>query len=301
MKKVLVIGSLNMDIVINVNKLPKEGQTIYGNNISYFCGGKGANQAVALSKMNLETYMMGCVGNDDNGDKLINSLKENNVNTSMIKKCNNPTGLASIYVSEDGSNNIVIIKGANYNNTVYDIIKNKDFIKSFDAIVCQFEIPQDVILSAFKIAKELKIKTFLNPAPIIKYNEEILNYTDYLIPNETEFEEFFKIKKPIQKISENDLNLKNKNINLIVTYGSKGVYLWKNNKFNLFESRKVNAIDTTAAGDSFIGGFVSNILSSNNIDEAINFGIDVASIAVTRKGAQQSIPSYQEVLDFYKK
>lgn len=299
MNKVLVLGSLNMDQVISVDHLPEYGQTIYGNTISYSCGGKGANQAVALAKMNLATYMMGKVGNDSYGIQLIESLNKYKVNTQMVLKANSPTGMASIYVDKKGGNNIVIVKGANFDNSIKDIEDNIEFIKGFDAIVCQFEIPQETILKAFKIAKENNITTFLNPAPAVIFDKQILKYTDFIVPNETEFKELFNVDKDINQITKDDLKLLNPNCHLIVTYGSTGVYYWDNNKFTLFKSNKVNTIDTTAAGDSFIGGFVANYLKSKNISESIQFGINVSSITVTKKGAQDSIPTYEEVIKKY--
>lgn len=298
-KKVLVIGSINLDQIINMDSLPLNGETIYANTKQAFVGGKGANQAAAISKMGSKVSFIGKVGKDDAGKNAIKYLKKYKVDTSNILiDEKQPTGFASIYVQNNGMNSIVILKGANGQLTKKDIIDHKDLIKNSDIILTQFEIPLETVDKALKIAKEYKKITILNPAPAKNIPISILQNLDFIIPNETEL-----LKITNNNSIENDEDIFNamKKLNqyvpnIIVTYGSKGVYYLNNNKLKHFNSIKnINVVDTTAAGDSFIGGFVSQIICGKSIDEAINFGIKVASITIQHNGSISSIPYLKEI------
>lgn len=301
MKKILVIGSINIDQVISVERLPKNGETIFGNSIKYNSGGKGANQSVAIAKMNCDVKLLAIRGNDKWGDFCISSCDKFGINTSRIINLNNKeTGLASIYVQNDGLNSIVVLGGANEFLSKKIISKNIDLIEECDFLVCQLETNNDAIFYAMKLAKKYSKITILNPAPAKLMNKNEFKNCDYLIPNETELETI----SGVQINSENDLEtaiLKLDKIashmHIIVTFGSKGVFYYnKTNKIiENFPAIKTNVVDTTAAGDSFIGGFVSKISKGKSIDESINFGLKVASITVSKKGSQNSIPYYKDV------
>lgn len=286
-----------MDITAKVEKLPKLGETIMGYDCYKSCGGKGANQAVALSKLDMNTKMIGCVGFDSDGDELIENLIKNKVEPIIIKS-NKVTGKAIITVDNNGDNNIIVIPGANFEIKKDDIDEKIDFIKETDIVILQNEIPIDVTNYVLKKAKENNKKTIFNPAPAVKLSNEIFKNIDYLILNETEFEYIFETN---YEDSEKVLNIKKENSinNLIITLGEKGVRV-VNEKFKLIDipAYKVKAVDTTAAGDSFIGAFASCITKGQSLEESIKFAIAVSAIVVTKNGAQESIPAYEETKRF---
>ena len=220
MKKALVIGSLNMDMTAKVENLPKLGETIFSNNFYESCGGKGANQAVAISKLGMQTEMVGMVGNDGPGNRLIENLKKYNVNADTIIKSSELTGRAIILVDRNGNNNIVVIPGSNFKITERHIDEKIDAINESDIVVLQNEIPLNVVEYALKKAKELNKVTVFNPAPAAQLSDDIYMNTDYLILNETEMEQIFDIciadKEYIEKLSHIK---KIKNIkNIILTF-----------------------------------------------------------------------------------
>ena len=292
MKKALVIGSLNMDMTVKVEKLPKLGETIFGNEFYESCGGKGANQAVAVAKLGMKTEMIGMVGKDSQGEKLIQNLVDNGIKADNVIKSDELTGRAIITVDKNGDNNIIVIAGSNFKITENDIV------------ILQNEIPLSVVEFCLLKAKELGKITVFNPAPATKLNDRIFHNTDYLILNETEMEEIFEIKIFNEGYTEKMLCKKEENgiKNIILTLGEKGcVYFDKNNDVNKYEAYKVKAIDTTAAGDSFIGAFSMKICECGDTGEAIKYATAVSAIVVTRQGAQSSIPTKDEIEEFIKK
>lgn len=299
MKKALVIGSLNMDMTARVEELPKLGETIFGYNFYKSCGGKGANQAVAISKLGLKTEMIGMVGNDSDGIELIKNLEFNNIFSSVIIS-KEITGRAVITVDNNGNNNIIVIPGANFKISKQNIDEKIDRIKESDIVIFQNEIPIEVTKYALKKAKELGKITIFNPAPAVKFDVNMFENVDYLIVNETELEYIFNVSY------ENiDLIVKIKNEyklnNLLITLGDKGsIVITKENEIKKIKAYKVKAIDSTAAGDSFIGAFASQIVNGVNIDDAIKYATAVSAIVVTKIGAQESIPSKEEIEEFIK-
>jgi len=258
MKKALVIGSLNMDMTVKVEKLPKLGETIFGNEFYESCGGKGANQAVAVAKLGMKTEMIGMIGKDSQGEKLIQNLVDNGVKADNVIKSDELTGRAIITVDKNGDNNIIVIAGSNFKITEKDIQNKINVIAENDVVILQNEIPLSVVEFCLLKAKELDKITVFNPAPATKLNDRIFHNTDYLILNETEMGEIFEIKISDEGYIEKMLCKKEENVikNIILTLGEKGcVYFDKNNDVNKYEAYKVKAIDTTAAGDSFIGAF----------------------------------------------
>lgn len=301
MKKILVIGSINIDQVISVVDLPKDGQTISGLKINYNSGGKGANQAVAIAKMNCNVKMFGAVGNDEWGKFCLSNCNKFKVNTNSVQIIDDQkTGLASIYVQNDGLNSIVVVNGANDYLTKILIDEYSYLIKECDVLVCQLEINTDITFYAMKLAKQLGKITILNPAPAIFLSTQQLKYCDYLIPNETELA--ICSGYPVQSEKEIEIAIKKilevaPELEIIATFGERGVFYFnkKTQKIENFKANKVEVVDTTAAGDSFIGGFVSQIIKNISIENAIKFGIKVASITVSRKGSQDAIPFYEEI------
>lgn len=306
MNKVCVLGSINMDLVIKVNEMPKEGETILSESFEKIAGGKGANQAVAARRCGNIVSMIGKIGKDDNGKILKGLLEEDSIDTNLIfEDENEPTGMAVITVNKNGNNSITVISGSNMTLNKDEIEKSKEIIENSDILISQFEVPEEVILEAFKIAKENNKITILNPAPAKKIDEELLKSTDIIIPNETEAELLTGIKVndlESAKLAANGLLEKGVKF-VIVTLGSKGAAVISKEDGQIVEAYKVKAIDTTAAGDSFIGGLSSKLdiesLSFENLLKAVKFANKVSSITVQRKGAQPSIARLEEVIEIY--
>lgn len=300
MKKICVIGSLNMDLVVNVDEMPKKGQTLIGGNFKEVPGGKGANQAVAIAKLGGDVSMIGKVGNDGFGQTLINALKANNVKTDYIQIENCSSGVAMITVDKNAENSIVVAPGANFRVLREDIDKCIDSIKQSDIVVVQLETPLDTIKYALQESKQLDKYTILNPAPAVKLDEDIIKNVDLLTPNETELEILsgVKIENEEDIIKAAQVMIQKGVKQLIVTLGSKGsLYIDKDNvKFK--ESYKVDAIDTTAAGDSYTGALSVALSQDKDIEEAMDFASKVGALCVMKEGAQTSLPTIQDVLNF---
>ncbi|MEF9991552.1 MAG: ribokinase [Romboutsia sp.] len=300
MKKICVIGSLNMDLVVKVDTMPKGGQTLIGSDFKKVPGGKGANQAVAMARLGGDVRMIGKVGNDGFGNTLINALKNDNVNTKYIHTEEGPTGVAMITVDKNAENSIVVAPGANFKVLDIDIDNNIEAIKESDIVVLQLETPIDTIKHALNRSKELNKYTILNPAPAVKLEDVIIANVDLLTPNETELE----ILSGVPINSEDDIVLAAKTMidkgvkELIVTLGSKGsLYINKNTQ--IFKgSYKVEAVDTTAAGDSYTGALSVAFANSKGIKESMEFASKVGALSVTKEGSQSSLPKLEDVLKF---
>ena len=288
MKKVVVVGSINMDLVTRCKRAPKGGETLFGEEFFQVPGGKGANQAVAIGKLGTEVTMLGKVGKDSFGKDLINSMKESGVDTRYIEEGEKSTGIAKIIVEENGQNRILVVAGANSEVDKAYIDRHLDVIKECDIVVAQLEIPVETVAYALAKAKEFGKMTILNPAPARELDDEIIKNSDLIIPNESELALITGMPTETEDMGVS---------NLIVTLGSKGSLHLNREVCEFHSAYKVKAIDTTAAGDSFIGGLVRE-LKDNNVGEAIEFATKVSAIAVTRKGAQTSIPTIEEVENF---
>ncbi|MGG7077808.1 ribokinase [Clostridium sardiniense] len=306
MNKVCVLGSINMDLVIKVNEMPKEGETILSKSFEKIAGGKGANQAVAAKRCGNMVSMIGKIGRDDNGQILKTLLDEEGIDTSLIfEDDNEPTGMAMITVNNRGNNSITVISGSNMTLNKSEIDRSKEVIQDSDILISQFETPEEITLEAFKIAKENNKITILNPAPAKSIDEELLKYTDIIIPNETEAELLTGIEVndlETAKVASKELLEKGVKF-VIITLGSKGAAVISKEDGQVVPAFKVNAVDTTAAGDSFIGGLSSKLDTENlgfeNLLKAVKFGNKVSSITVQREGAQPSIARLAEVIEVY--
>lgn len=297
--EILIIGSLNMDTVIRMKKMPQKGETVMGKSLSYIPGGKGANQACSSGRLGGRVTMLGCVGKDSFGKQQLDSLQKNNVDVSYMRSMDEkPTGTAVIYVEDEGDNSIVVVAGAN-EACDREYLQQQDFLfHSHEIFVFQMEIPYEAVYYGITRAKELGKTTILNPAPAPEgIPEEILDKIDYLTPNETEL---IKISG-LSSVSDENIRrgarfLLSKGVkNVLVTLGDKGVLLVNHNTEKIFPARKVQAVDTTAAGDCFNGAFATALAEGKELEEAISFANLASSIAVTRKGAQSSIPDRKEV------
>ena len=289
--KVLLIGSLNMDFTTYMDKAPEAGQTISGNSFSMSSGGKGLNQAIALSRARANVSMVGAVGNDSIGNELIDILEREHI-VNLVKRCDSPSGTAFIFVEKCGQNRIVIIHGANYELTFEDIKEAID--KSDYQYVCfQLENPIDVVEKGIKYAKEKGKIVVLNPAPAVKLNKDIFQYIDIFTPNETELSFYVDGEEDLSIASKKILDMGIKN--LIVTLGEKGALIVNKDTHQLVPAIKVKAIDTVAAGDCFNGYLIASLAKGLDMIKAIKVANKAASIAVTRLGAANSIPYLDEV------
>ena len=300
MKNICVIGSLNMDLVVNVDTMPKPGQTIIGSNFKEVPGGKGANQAVAMARLNGNVSMIGKVGEDGFGQTLINSLKNDKVDTTYIQTSKGATGVALITVDKNAQNSIVVSPGANFEVKEDDIDNNIEAIKNSDIVVLQLETPLNTIKYALNKAKELNKYTILNPAPAVKLDDEIIKNVDLLTPNETELEIIsgvsIETEEDIQKAAQ--IMIEKGVKELIVTLGSKGS-LYINKETSMFKKAyKVEAVDTTAAGDSYTGALAVALSQDKNIEDAMDFASKVGALSVLKEGAQSSLPTLEDVKNF---
>lgn len=297
-KKILVIGSLNMDMVIPVKELPQRGETILGGSPDYIPGGKGANQACAAGKLGGSVTMLGKVGKDAMGRTLKENLAAAGVDVSPVEETPDaPTGMAVIYVSETGSNSIVVIPGANALCDASYIQANEDLIAASDIIVLQLEIPYEAVFRAIELAKKHRRLVVLNPAPAPdSLPPEVISKLDYFTPNETELARIAGL--PVGGVEEAiaaGKKLVSQGVGTVLaTLGEAGALLVTSQEAKVIPTLRVKAVDTTAAGDTFNGAFVTALAEGMDEAAAITFGNKAAAISVTRKGAQTSIPTRAE-------
>lgn len=301
--KICILGSINLDIVLKVDSIPQVGETVLGNDLKKYPGGKGANQASAAGKLDGNVYMIGKVGNDENGKLLVKQLIDNNVKTEYVSVDDeNPTGIAIINVNKEGNNSIVVVSGSNMAVSGKQIDDASELIKSSKVIVSQFEIPIDTILKGFKLAKENGVITILNPAPAKKIPCELLKYTDIIVPNETEVESITGVKVNDEKsaVEASKYFFCHGVKYVIITLGENGSVLISKDRYEKCKAYKVKAVDTTSAGDCFIGAMAAEICryEKPGFDDILNcmkFGNKASSICVQRSGAQTSLPYRNEV------
>ena len=284
-KKICVIGSSNIDQFSYISEFPSSGETLIGDSFETGFGGKGANQAVMAGLLGADVYMISCLGNDIFGDSTINNFIENNVNVDHIQRVKVSSGVAPIWVNAKGENKIIVIPGANNEIDANKAITSLQEIENVSYLIGQAEIPMDVNHDVFDYAKQNNITTVFNPAPGKILESTFLKKIDWLIPNENEFQ----IISGLDVTDENILEFsKTIPCNLIVTHGEKGVLYVEDDEIIKFKAPKVHAIDTTGAGDAFVGSFVYALTKDLKVNDAINLAIDKASLSVTKRGTQSS-------------
>ncbi|MDN6043088.1 MAG: ribokinase [Lactobacillus sp.] len=300
MNTVTVIGSINLDRTIRVENMPKPGETIHTKEIFSAGGGKGANQAVAAQRSGANTHFIGAVGDDAAGKTMLDLLTQEKINLAGITKMTNQsTGQAYVTVDDAGENQIMIHGGANMAFTPADVEAHRDIIETSDFVVAQFESAVDSTVEAFKIAQAAGVRTILNPAPAMeKVPTELLAVTDMIVPNETETETLTGIAITDEaSMLKASAALHALGISaVIITIGSKGAFYDIDGRHGIVPAFKVEAVDTTSAGDTFIGA-MSSVLNKDfsNLEDAIRYGNRASSIAVQRFGAQPSIPYKNEI------
>ena len=302
MKKIAVIGSMNIDIVSKVEDLPKKGETIHTIDFFKTFGGKGGNQAIALGKLDSDISMFGKVGNDEFGDMYIKKFSDNNVKTNSIEKDGNNTGTAIVTVDNFGSNNITLASEANYLVDNKYIDKYIDILATMDIILFQLEIPINTTEHALKSIKNInkKIITVLDPAPAMKIQEDIFQYVDYITPNETETKKLtnIQINESYDSIYKAASILKDNGVkNVVIKAGKYGAYLFNDSGLIFAPSYDVKTMDTTAAGDSFNAGLAKGLSVGMSNANSMLLACSVASLATTGLGAQTSMPTYKEALE----
>ena len=299
--KLVVLGSINADHILNLEHFPTPGETVTGQEYQVAFGGKGANQAVAAGRSGADIAFIACVGDDDTGNRVCKQLASDNIDTSPISTIKDAsTGVALIFVNGAGENVIGIHAGANGALTPSLVAEQNQKIAEASALLMQLESPLESVLSAAKIAHQNQTKVVLNPAPACELSDELLGLVDMITPNETEAEKLTGVRV------ENDDDaavaaqaLHAKGIEtVIITLGSRGVWLSENGKGQRVPGFKVKAVDTIAAGDTFNGALVTALLEDKPMNEAIRFAHAAAAIAVTRKGAQPSVPWRHEIDEF---
>ncbi len=301
MNKLVVLGSVNADHVLQVPSFPRPGETLHGRNYQVIPGGKGANQAVAAARLGADIGFIACVGDDAFGINIRENFKMDNININGVKmQPNCPTGIAMIQVSDSGENSICISAEANAKLTDEAISTDLDAIRNAKYLLMQLETPICGIEKAAAVAKEAKTNVILNPAPAQALSDELLSCVDVITPNETEAELLTGITVVDNDSAQEAANaLHRKGIEIVmITLGAKGVWLSQNGRGELIAGFKVEATDTTAAGDTFNGALVTGLLEDLPLESAIKFAHAAAAISVTRFGAQTSIPKRSEVNEF---
>lgn len=297
----VVLGSINADHILNLETFPTPGETVTGNQYQVAFGGKGANRAVAAGRSGANIAFIACTGDDDTGERVRKQLASDNIDIAPVSVvAGESTGVALIFVNAEGENVIGIHAGANAALTTERVEAQRGIIAGAEALLMQLESPVESVLAAAKIAHENHTSVVLNPAPARVLSDELLALVDIITPNETEAEKLTGIRV------ENDddaaraaLALHDKGIGtVIITLGSRGVWASVNGEGRRVPGFKVKAIDTIAAGDTFNGALVTALLEGKAMDEAIRFAHAAAAIAVTRKGAQPSVPWRKEIDEF---
>ena len=286
--KICVVGSANIDQVPYVKRTPNDGETVFGDSYQMGFGGKGANQAVMAGILGAEVYVITCLGSDVYRDMTIENFKNNDVITDYIQTVDGSSGVAPIWVDESGQNRIIVIPGANDSIDGSLAIEALEKIGKPDVLVGQFEIPMNVNEQVFSYAYKNGVETVLNPAPANKPSDILLQNTSWFIPNEIEFEEIYG-----DIFNENNLLLFAKNVdtNVVVTLGEKGCAYIENNSVKIIKADSVKAIDTTGAGDAFVGAFSFALASKLDFEECLKLALKKATDSVTKKGTQSSYKS----------
>lgn len=293
---IVVVGSLNMDLVVNAPRHPQIGETILGGRFATFPGGKGANQAVAAARMGAHVRMIGCVGDDGFGAELCKVAAQDGIDTSHISvEKAEATGIALITVDVEGRNTIVVASGANLSLSPRHLHTAKAAFSDADVLVTQLESPLETVSEAIALAAQQGIRVVLNPAPAQPLGAEILSKVDYFIPNEREAMQIAgtdTLEAAIEKLLALGVR------NLIITLGEQGALLVSGGQRTHIPAYPVKAVDTVAAGDAFVGAFATGLAEGLGLEAAARLGNAAAALSVTRPGAQPSLPLRREVDEF---
>jgi ribokinase len=295
MADILVIGSLNADLVVRAPRFPAPGETISGEDLAIIPGGKGANQAVAAARQGASVAMLGRVGDDSFGPTLVQNLEDNHVDTAHVETDESATGTAIIVVDSSGQNSIVLSPGANGKVTPADV--DAVSFQDADILLLQLEIPLETVIHAASVARQNGLRVILNPAPARRLPDSLLADVDILIPNESELGLLSGL--PVTDVasagSAARVLLAKGVKTVIVTLGAEGALIVTNEIVQHSPAFKVDVVDTTAAGDAFIGGLAAALLKGMPLEGAVHFGNASGALAATKFGAQPSLPTVEEV------
>jgi ribokinase len=296
--RIAVCGSINMDLVLRCDRLPKPGQTLTAHDLTEVCGGKGANQAVAAVRAGGHVEMVGCIGTDSYGATLLENLIQEKINCSHVTTapdCN--SGLAFIAVEASGQNSILIVPGANARLSDVDITRSQPAIQAADCLLLQLEVPTATVLAAIRMARQSRTRVILNPAPVPPdWTDELLQ-VDLVCPNELEAEQIVgfplhtlaAIERAAHVLHERGAG------HVCITLGERGVGALVNGQFQLHPALPITAIDTTAAGDAFLGALAVRWVETDDLRSSLPFAIAAGALAVSRSGAQPSLPTRADI------
>ncbi|MGJ7346178.1 ribokinase [Morganella morganii] len=296
--RLTVLGSINVDHIMNIAQFPAPGETVIGKQYQTAFGGKGANQAVACGRSGADITFIACVGDDAIGAEILAQLQRDRIHIAAVSVVPEAaTGVAMIFVNEDGENVIGISAGANAALTPEHFAPYKGLVEQSDALLMQLESPLETVIAAAQAAKNHQTRVILNPAPARELPDSLLKLVDVITPNETEAEKLTGISVSDETGAARAAQvLHDKGIGqVLITLGSRGVWLSVNGEGRRIPGFKVNAVDTIAAGDTFNGAYVTALLEGKPADEAVRFAHAAAAIAVTRRGAQPSVPWRREI------
>ena len=295
---VVVLGSMNVDLVTKVDKLPLQGETVFAETFLTENGGKGANQAVAAARLGAKVSMIGRVGSDDFGQQILQNLRAESVNTDKVSKDSETgTGIALITVDAQSQNTIVVSSGANMNCGKPEIGHLESLLGSVDCLVLQNEVPYEVNLQAARLARENKIPVVWDPAPFVTGTQELIKHVDFLTPNQNEAELLANCEITDEKSIHNAfLKIKESSDAVcLITMGEDGVYFLSGPGINQIPSFLVESVDSVAAGDAFTGGFAVALSEGETLRSAARFGCASGALATTKLGAQSAMPFRKEV------
>jgi len=301
--KAVVVGSINMDMVAMVGELPRIGETVLGDSFFSAVGGKGANQATAIAKLQCPVCLVARIGKDLFGRQMLSTLKENSVGTRfLIEDDGASSGVALVNVDKAGENTVVVIPGTNQRLSKEDVLRAEPEIAKAKVLVVQFEIPLETANTALDLAKRYEVKTILNPAPSYQLPEGLFQKVDILTPNETELgrlvNENVSTRDDMKRVSQKLLELGVKTV--VLTLGGEGVMVADKKGFRHYPALPVKVVDTTGAGDAFTGGLAAFLTEGLDLDQAVKRAIEVAGYSVTKPGAQLSLPTRREFEEFIK-
>jgi ribokinase len=299
-KPIVVVGSINMDLVARAERIPLPGETVRGSALQMHPGGKGANQAVAAARLEYPVRMIGSVGSDTFGEKLRAQLVLSGVDTSRVRTCEGPSGVAVIAVAPNGENAIVVTPGANALVSPSDIDENTDAIREAGVVLAQLEIPFETVQHLGKLCARLDVPLILDPAPARALTAELLEQVSWLTPNETEITQCIPeakdVSRPQDALEIVEALAKRLRRGVVLKMGSRGAYMaTKDGARQQIEAFRVTAIDTTGAGDAFNGAFAVGMISGKSPLQSAQFAVAAGAVSVTRAGAQPSMPTVEEV------
>lgn len=292
MGNIVVIGSVNMDMVCSVDKRPEKGETILGNSFFTSPGGKGANQAVSASKLGANVKMISCIGEDSLGEELIRNFKENKVDYNLIAKNNQKSSGVAVITLCENDNSIVVVPGTNELVDINLIKKNEEEIKKADIVLLQLEIPLETINYVVNFCFENNVRVLLNPAPAIRLDKEIIEKSTYLTPNEHEYKIVFDTDESIEEVLKKYPN------KLVITEGRNGARFYDGKEVKHVSCINVDVQDTTGAGDTFNGALSVAITEGKDLYTAVEYAVVVSGLSVTKLGAQSGMP-YREDVEKY--